>query len=521
MIKRVLTAVNIGSALLALGALAQARPPRAPLRTPDDQARQVAQNSVPIYRITVVARTIKAINYRHRSGSTKVEFRGTSLMPEARGNAEIASKQGTIDVDSEFKHIKPASTYGPEYLTFVLWAISPEGRPVNLGEVIPNRAGTAKLSVTSNLQSFGLIVSAEPYFAVTHPSDVVVMENFVTNDTNGTVEEVDAKYELLRRGQYALNVNASELTPLAVDSKTPLEIYEARNAIRIAKWTGAEQYAPDSLQKAELDLRNAEDMLSSHGNKKALITDAREAAQIAEDARAITVQKMEAEQQAAQRQAAADAKARAAAEAAAAAQSKAEAKESAQAKEEADAARAAALAQQQAAQAEAERARQQTQQAEQEKTAMRAKLLQQLNSILQTRDSARGLIMNMSDVLFDFGKYTLKPEAREKLAKVSGILLAYPGLSIEVDGHTDNVGSDTFNQTLSEERANAVREYLVQQGVSFDALSARGFGKTSPIASNDTPTGRAQNRRVELIVSGQAIGTDFNNNTLGQSAGRR
>jgi outer membrane protein OmpA-like peptidoglycan-associated protein len=518
--KRVFTTVTVCSALLALGAVAQARSPGAPAQNPDDQTRRAIQSSVPIYRVTVVARTIKAINYRHRSGSTKVDFRGTSLMPEASGNAEVASKQGTIDVDSEFKHMRPASTYGPEYLTFVLWAISPEGRPVNLGEVIPNKSGTAKLSVTSNLQSFGLIVSAEPYFAVTHPSDVVVMENFVTNDTNGTIEEVDAKYELLRRGQYTLNVNTPELTPLAVDSKTPLEILEARNAIRIAKWTGAEQYAPDSLEKAELDLRNAEDMLRSHGNKKALITDAREAAQIAEDARTITVRKMEAEQQAAQRQAAADAKAKAAAETAAAAQSKAEAKESARAREEADAARAAALAQQRAAQTEADRARQQAQEAEQEKTAMRAKLLQQLNTILQTRDSARGLIMNMSDVLFDFGKYTLKPEAREKLAKVSGILLAYPGLSIEVDGHTDNVGSDAFNQRLSEERANAVREYLVQQGVSLNAVSAKGFGKTAPIASNDTPTGRAQNRRVELVVSGQAIGTDFDH-TLGQSAGRR
>jgi len=506
--------------LLAFGALAQARSPGIPAQNADDQIRRAVQNSVPIYRVTVVARTIKAINYRHRSGSTKVDFRGTSLMPEARGNAEVASKQGTIHVDSEYKHMRPASTYGPEYLTCVLWAIRPEGRPVNLGEVIENNSGTAKLNVTSNLQSFGLIVSAEPYFAVTHPSDVVVMENFVTNDTNGTGEEVDAKYELLRRGQYTLNVNTPELTPLAVDSKTPLEIYEARNAIRIAKWTGAEQYAPDSLQKAELDLRNAEDMLTSHGNKKALITDAREAAQIAEDARAITIRKMEAEQQAAQRQAAADAKARASAERAAAAQSKAEAKESARARDEANAARAAALAQQQSAQAEADRARQQAQQADQEKTAMRAKLLQQLNSILQTRDSARGLIMNMSDVLFDFGKYTLKPEAREKLAKVSGILLAYPGLSIEVDGHTDNVGGDSFNQTLSEERANAVREYLVQQGVSLNAVSAKGFGKTAPIASNNTPSGRAQNRRVELVVSGQAIGTAFDH-SLGQSAGRR
>lgn len=515
---RLLVAVVTCGVCLASAAWGHAQ---AAATTQQNSEVNTGQNSVPVYRVTVVARTIKAINYRHRSGSTKVDFRGTSLMPEARGKAEVASKQGTIDVDSEFKHMRPASTYGPEYLTFVLWAISPEGRPVNLGEVIPDSSGSSKLKTTSSLQSFGMIVTAEPHFAVTHPSDVVVMENYITNDTNGTVEEVDAKYQLLQRGQYTLNVNQSELTPLAVDTKTPLEVYEARNAIRIAKWTGAEKYASDTLQKAELDLRNAEDMLNSHGNKKALITDAREAAQTAEDARVITIRKMQAEEEAAQRQAAADAKARAAAEAAAAAQAKAQAEEAARAKQQADAARAAALAQQAAAQAEAEKARQQAQQAEQEKTAMRAKLLQQLNSILQTRDTARGLIMNMSDVLFDFGKYTLKPDAREKLAKVSGILLAYPGLTIEVDGYTDNIGSNEFNEKLSEQRAEAVRDYLVQQGVPPTAVSARGFGESNPIASNDSSRGRAQNRRVELVVSGQAIGANVSGDNLSESAASR
>lgn len=473
-------------------------------------------DSVPIYRVTVVARTIKAINYRHRSGSTKVDFRGTSLMPEARGTAEVSSKQGAIHVDSEFKNLRPASTYGPEHLTYVLWAISPEGRPVNLGEVLLNDANKSKLSVTSNLQSFGMIVTAEPYFAVTQPSDVVVMENFVTNSTSGTIEEVDAKYELLKRGQYTVNVSPSELQPIAMNTKIPLELYEARNAVRIAKWTGADQYAGDTLKKAELDLQNAEDLLTGKGNKKALITEAREAAQMAEDARAITVKKIEEEQQAQERQSAADAHARAQAEAAAAEQARQQAEQAAKEKAAADAAKATALAQQQAAEAQAQeahvaaqQAQQQAQQAENEKSEMRAKLLQQLNLILQTRDTARGLIVNMSDVLFNSGKYTLRQEAREKLAKVAGVLLAYPGLSIEVDGHTDNVGSDEFNQTLSEERANSVRDYLVQQGVPAGSVTAHGFGKTQPVASNDTPIGRQLNRRVELVVSGDAIGTQL------------
>jgi outer membrane protein OmpA-like peptidoglycan-associated protein len=471
--------------------------------------------SVPIYRITVVARTTKAINYRHRSGSTKIDFQGTSLLPNAHGGAEVASKQGAIHVDAEFKGLRPASQFGPEYLTYVLWAISPEGRPVNLGEVLLNDDGNSKLDVTSDLQAFGLIVTAEPYFAVTQPSDVVVMENQVRSDTTGTIEQVDAKFELLKRGQYELNVSAADLQPMILDRKTPLELYEARNAVRIAKWTGADRYAADSLAKAEVNLQNAEGYQAGKGNKKSEITVAREAVQTAEDARAITLKKMDAEQQANNLQASADAQAHSKAEVDQATQQKEQAQaEAAAAKTEAAQSQAAAgvaVAQAQAeteqAQVAAQQSEKRAQQSEMDKDAMRARLLQQLNLILQTRDSARGLVVNMSDVLFDTGKYTLKSEAREKLAKVAGVLLAYPGLHIEVDGHTDNVGSTDSNQKLSDQRSSSVRDYLVQEGVATNALAAIGFGETQPIGSNDTPAGRQMNRRVELVVSGDAIGS--------------
>lgn len=470
-------------------------------------------NSVPVYRITVVGRVIKAINYRNRSALTKVEFRGTSLMPNAAGDADVQSRQGTIRVNVRFKHVEPANRFGPEYMTFVLWAISPEGRPTNLGEVLPDHSGNATLNVTSDLQSFGMIVTAEPHFAVTQPSDVVVMENFVTKETNGTVQEIDANYHLLRRGQYTSTINTADITPLPVDEKTPIDVNEARNAVRIAKWAGAETYAADTLKKAELDLQNAEDMLhSKKGDRKDIVTDAREAAQTAEDARLITVRKMEAEEQAHERQQTAEAQAQAAQaqaqaqeQANAAAQAQAQAEQARHAREESEAAKRAADEQTRQAQAAAQQAQLLASQAEREKADLRAKLQQQLNTILQTRDTARGLIMNMSDVLFDFGKYTLKPEAREKLAKLAGILLAYPGLSLEIDGYTDSVGSDEFNQTLSEQRAGAVRDYLTTQGVPGNLITAKGFGKTNPVASNDTAQGREENRRVELVVSGDAI----------------
>lgn len=517
-------------ALTSLTALAQTEPQR--------------EGSVPIYRITVVARTTQAINYRHRSGSTRIDFRGTSLEPDARGSADVASKQGATDINSEFQGLQSASKFGPEYLTYVLWAISPEGRPVNLGEVLLGHDGKSRLKVTSNLQAFGMIVTAEPYFAVTQPSDVVVMENELRADTKGQFEEVEAKYELLQRGQYELNVNPVDLQPIVMDSRNPLELYEARNAVRIAKWTGGQQYAPESLTKAEANLQTAEDYQAHRGNRKSEITAAREAVQTAEDARIITVKKIIEERHASELQASADAEAhsKSLADEATRQQKQAEidaalaraktaenqvtadaaaakaVQDAAQARATSDAAAARALADAAqdraksdaalaASQAETERARVAGQQAETDQANLRAKLSQQLNSILQTRDSARGLIVNMADVLFATGVSTLKSGAREKLSKVAGILLSYPGLNIEVDGHTDNVGGDEYNQKLSDQRAESVRAYLVDQGVQTGAVTARGFGKTQPVDSNDTAEGRQSNRRVELVVSGQAIGS--------------
>src|ERR1039458_1287022 len=208
----------------------------------------MAAGSTPIYRVTVVARTTKAISYNHRSGSTEIGFRGTALLPAARGEAKVESRQGVIKIDARMEKLEPATKFGPEYLTYVMWAITPEGRATNVGEILLDGDKT-KLDATTELQSFALIVTAEPYFAVTQPSDAVVMENIVRQDTVGTIEQVDAKYELLQRGQYTLNVDPAEVKPLPLSSKVPLELYEARNAVQIARWTGARKYAPDTSQR--------------------------------------------------------------------------------------------------------------------------------------------------------------------------------------------------------------------------------------------------------------------------------
>ena len=478
---------------------------------------------MPVFRVTVVSRTTKAINYHHRTGTTHIDFRGTELMPAARGEARVESQMGSTKIETALDHMTPASQFGPEYMTYVLWGITPEGRAVNLGEVAL-QGDHAKLLSTTDLQTFGLIVTAEPYFAVTQPSNVVVAENFVRADTTGTIEQVDAKYDLLQRGQYIFH--REQYQAIKMNPKGPLQLAEAENAVEIARLAGADRYAADTFQKATIDLKNAEDFYNHGRNRKEAETDAREAAQMAEDARIITYRKIRDEQLAAERAASAQREASAKAEAdqaeaqrLAAENAKLEAQRAAdnaaQQKAAADQARAEALAQQQAAMAEADRARQAAQQAdaarqqaEGEQAQLRERLRNQLNMILETRETARGLIVNISDVLFDFNKYDLKAEAREKMAKVSGILLAYPGLKIQVEGHTDSIGTDEYNMKLSQERADSVRNYLVSQGVSAPTITSVGLGKSNPVASNDTAAGRQQNRRVELVVSGQPIGID-------------
>ncbi len=544
-----------------------------------ENAQRMAAGSNPIFRTSVTARTMKAINYRHRSGATKINFKGTDLLEKARGEAKVESKQGYIEIEVEFDDLQAATKFGPEYLTYVMWAISPEGRAVNLGEVLLN--GTkSKLNVTSDLQMFGMIVTAEPYFSVTRPSDLVVMENVIRPDTVGKIEEIDAKYELLQRGQYARLSN-----PLALksDPKIPLELYQARNAVQIARAMGADRFATETFQKAEKTLAAAEAYQARKAGRKPVTMTAREAVQTAEDARAIGVKRQEEELLASERRQSVEREATAesgraaalaetdrvnkaaeaarlqaqadsnrmtqeknAAAAAAAAEADRLKRENAtqaaaaavaadRLKMEADARMAAAKleadrlkldadaraaagaaeaerlkreneAQRTSAQAELDRAAQQNAKLEAEKAELRNKLFQQFNAILQTRDTARGLVVNMSDVLFDTDKFTLRPLAREKLAKVAGIVSGHPSLRLEVEGYTDSVGTDEYNQKLSERRGAAVRDYLTEAGMTGASVSSKGFGEAMPVASNDTAQGRQQNRRVELVISGEVIG---------------
>jgi outer membrane protein OmpA-like peptidoglycan-associated protein len=503
----------------------------------------------PIFRIQVVSRTTPAVNYLHLGGSTRIDFGGTPLMPAGRGSATVESERGVIRVAAEFKDFAAPSSFGPEYLTYVLWAISPDGRPVNMGELTLNNYGNgskSEIKTTSEIQTFGMIVTAEPYYAVTQPSDVVVMENVVRKDTRGVIEIINAKYELLPRGMYTNEGRARGFVPVRVDKKNPFELYEAENAVMLARLAGAPRYAADSYQKAIDALEWANRSQNQKPGQKPVITMAREAVLRAEDARVIAIraerqEALDLERQASlNRENAAKAKAeeetrqrtianaersraeaertRAEADRAAAERARTDAQAATQnaqrerqqaemAKLEADRARQEAVEQQQKLSVQADQAREAAARAQQEQAELRRRLVIQFNQILETRESARGLIVNMSDVLFDTAQYTLKPGAREKLAKVSGIILAHPGLKIAIEGHTDNIGGEEYNVKLSENRANAVRSYLVSQGLNSGIVTAQGFGKNRPVADNGTAAGRQQNRRVEMVVSGEMLGS--------------
>jgi len=506
----------------------------------------------------LVSKSTKAIGYQVGGGSTKVDMRGTSIMQQASGEAKIEAKKGITKIGVSVLGMGQPSKFGAEFLTYVLWAVSPDGRTSNIGEILVNNIGQGKLQATTQLQTFSLIVTIEPYFSVRQPSELVALENELREDTKGKIFEV-SDYKLMKRGRYQKMGNPLALSPDL--KRVPLEMYEARNAAEIARSRGADRYAADIFAKAEESLKKAEAALARKAGNQVIVSAARQAVQFDEDARALAAQRQEEERIAQEREAAAaQAKAEAEAKAAAAAaearrqadeearrqaelaaareakikaeaelaavkakmeaeaqaaKAKAEADALAQAKADAEAlaaktkADAEALAARTKAEADAREAKAlaEAEQARQAAEALRAQLLEQFNRILDTRDTPRGLVINMADVLFDSGKFDLRPIAREKLARLAGIVLAHPGLNLDIEGHTDSTGGESLNQKLSDQRANAVRKYLIEQGLPETSLIAVGFGSSMPVADNSTAAGRQQNRRVEIIVSGEVIGT--------------
>ena len=507
--KGTLTGTSLAVLLLSVGASSQTAPQGNP--PPDPQ---------PIYRVTVVSRTLQAINYEHRSGPTKIDFQGTVLLPKSKGEATVESKRGRIAVDAKFDHLEPPTKFGREYLTYVLWAITPQGRPKNLGEIVVDASDKAKISVTTDLQALGLMVTAEPYYSVTAPSDVVVLENIVRPDTIGRVEEVTAKYDLLPRGQYTMNINPSQLRSVGREAEAlpydryeaVLELYQAQNAVQIARSLGADHYAADTLAKAETLLSEAQSLQARKQDTHMIVSRAREAAQMAEDARMITVKRRDEDRLSRERQ-----------------QELEESRARVRAETDAQEAQAQAAAAQSAAEAEraaAERARLEAARARLEaergrpapppttthaaipadrSEISRSELLSRMNGILPTRDTSRGLVITIPGYMLQTSPQNPTPAASQRIASIANVISTYPGLFIRAEGYADDRGTDFEARTFSQRGAEAVRDILVLNGVAPGAVTAAGYGKDHPIASNDTESGRAQNRRVEIVITGRPI----------------
>jgi outer membrane protein OmpA-like peptidoglycan-associated protein len=458
-----------------------------------------AQGKSQVPDSSVVRKSIKAVGYEIGGGSSKVVFVGAPAASNASGEAKVEAKKGGTSIEVRVRGMPQPTTLGAEFLTYVLWSVTPDGSTTNLGEIPIDKNGEGKLNTSAQSQTFAMGVSAEPYSVVALPSEIVVLVNDTTKKTKGKIYPENS-YKLMKRSEYEKLGNPLALTP---DLKNvPLDMYEARNAVDIAKSQGGEKYAPEIFSKAASSLQAAENSLASKADKSKIVTNARQTMQFAEDARALSSERQEAERIQKEKDAAA-ATAKAKAEEQAATEAKRQAELT---KAEADKAQAEAEAKQAAEKAKAEAAREEAVRAQAATAALRAQLLKQLNEVLQTTDTPRGLVVNMADVLFETGKYALSQDAQLKLAKLSGIIQAHPGLNLAIEGHTDTTGTPDFNMKLSQQRADSVRDFLSKQGLSPDTITAIGMGQDRPVADNSTAAGRKLNRRVEIIVSGEMIG---------------
>jgi outer membrane protein OmpA-like peptidoglycan-associated protein len=452
-------------------------------------------------RQTIAKRSTLAIRYRV-DNDTKVDMVGTALAPKLKGEAEVKNKDGRTHIELRLSELTHPQRLGAFYTTYILWAVAPEGQAENLGS-LPTK-DDIRIDATTSFQTFGLIVTAEPHEAVKLPSPVIVAENTLRKGTKGGIESSQIEYRGDPGDLYAISTSS---TPAGADFNTPLLVLGARRAVEIAQRAGAQRLAEAELRESEVKLEALEQSWQQQRDEEKFAPLARDVMRLGEQARTLAVERAE--------QARLDAERRTASRTIALAKSEAEhAKADAEHME-----REAALASQRAARAqseterakaneesarlEAERARLQAEEAKRERDEAQQRLYVSLSEILDTRREARGLIVSLSDVLFDFNKATLKPGAREKLSKLAGILLAYPGdYRMEIEGHTDAIGSEEYNLRLSQSRAESVRDYLAQAGMPASRIIAtRGLGKSEPVADNATAAGRQVNRRVEIIIA--------------------
>ena len=415
---------------------------------------------------------ISLFNYRERRKSDLI-FRATPVISTGEGSVQVEYQNGNADISADVKRLPPPALLGP-YTTYVLWALTPDGRASNEGVLTGPDGGSGSLQTQHAASQFALIVTAEPHFAVSAPSTMVVLYN-VGKDVRGAETKIASLFE---RADYAA------LKRIEVADERPIELVQAEYSLTIAAAAGAKEFVPNQYSAAEAKLLAARAGWTSKksADRNGARGIAREAVILGEDARRAGLVARADSDTRAQREAAAEAAA--AAERERAAQAAAEQQRATEVAIE----RAARLAAQEAdARARAE---------------ARAQLLNRLNAVLPTRESERGLVSEIGGVQFATATANLNPPARESLARFSGIVASYPELRFTIEGHTDNVGSDLTNNELSLRRAISVRDYLMSLGVPAASIEVQGYGPYRPVADNVSADGRARNRRVEIVLSG-------------------
>lgn len=443
-----------------------------------------------------------------------MKFRGTNRLPQASGEAKIQTKKGATEIEIELDEMKPAYFFGGDYSCYVLWIVSPEGHVDNAGEFILE-GNRSKLNVSTPLETFGMFVTAEPHFLVSTPSRFVVLENTRPTEDIAPLKASQIKYRGFE-GVYQYTQETLVQDP-EVKGEVRVELRQARTAVELAERAGAAEFAPQELARAREALNRTGDALEARSGRQVVSELGREAVRLAVEAQKLaeerafqaaldTERKAQADRAARlekgmkEAQSEADRQRLQAEQEQLRAQMEAHARAEAQRRAEAEAQRAA-QAEQQARQAQGEAER-----AQQERARLHARLQEALGTVVEIRVTARGLIVNLPDILFDFNRATLRPQAREVLSKLSGILLVTPDTRLSVEGHADSIGTEDYNQGLSERRAQSVRDYLVANGLSSELVVALGFGEAKPIAPNtkpdgsDDPAGRQRNRRVEIVI---------------------
>lgn len=468
--------------------------------------------------------------------SLRVKFNGTYRLPKASGEAKVERKRGRTEIEIRLDEMKPASFFGGDYATYVLWIVSPEGHVDNVGEFVLHD-NNGKLNVTTPLQTFAMFVTAEPHYLVSVPSRFVVVENTrPKNEITGEMLSVSTiKYRGFD-GVYNFSQETLNGEP-QVKGETRSDVKQAMVSVKLAERAGAKEFAPAELAKARESLDRTLEASEANIDPKQLmilghetVSRAVEAQKLAEDrsfqaalnnerkARAREIDSLKTSIGQAQSDAE---RARLEAEQKALAlEMERNARQSAQAKAD-EAARLAAeeaLRRQQAelkanelakekfaAEFKAGAAEQEAEKARQERDQARARMQAALSAIVETRETVRGLVVNLPDILFDVDKATLKPQAREVLSKICGIMQVVGDYDLSIEGHTDSTGSDEYNQKLSENRARSVYDYLAGCGLKSAAMTSKGYGEQQPLVSNDTAEGRQKNRRVEIVIHDQGM----------------